>query len=117
VIKAQNIIEDPPTELAFLLWQWLQEEPFQFEGRMVIIGDSMERFDQKIVIYGPSRNPRDKRYWYVEIACIGPIAYAPTQRNQSWWPQERMAGWKEFNVSDPQRFEDLLAYIKWLLPK
>jgi len=39
MIKAQNIIEEPPTELAYLLWQWLQEEPFEFNGRMVIIGD------------------------------------------------------------------------------
>lgn len=49
MIKAITKIDDEKPETAILLWQWLQEEPFKFSGRMYLL--KREDCDYLISIY------------------------------------------------------------------
>jgi len=110
MIKAANILENPPTEAAFLLWQWLQEEPFQFEGRLYIC--PIEDGHKLTVYWG---KPDGRTQPSITIACSGTEVRVFDSR---LIPHPRVGIDSEttFNVTDPGRFEDLLAFIRWRLP-
>jgi hypothetical protein len=112
MIKAVNILECPPAEVAFILWQWLQDEPFQIEGRLYVIPIDSEPPAHKLSVYWEDRTGTT----YVEILCKA-TEVRVFDRDQGYWKfaeYDHMS--KVFDVADPGRFEDLLAYLRWAIP-
>jgi len=120
MIKAQNIIEDPPVELAYLLWQWLQELPFKPNARMYIMSRYYYDTDRMVIsIYHgtpATLRPRNNHgifnkydnepYWNYEILCEGAIAYLHSQNE-----------YLKFDTHYTKYFTQLLETIKSDLEK
>lgn len=120
MIRASNILE-PQAETAYILWRWLQDEPFQFAGRMYIApGASGEEL--VLNIYWDNSNCEllnsQRRSKSISITCRGTeVRVFDIRLVENRKPWDVTSPEKVFNIADPSRFEDLLAFIKWRLPK